>query len=392
MFAKRSRTPCRPPRLLLRIRRALPAAIAALLCAGLAISAAHGQEGRAAPALDRAALSEIARDVLRHGATAAESDPEPTSPGAAAASALPIATGAPDPAPPIAHIGPVRESISVRIPPRLAARRKAAAQSPSNSYESNSWRQRPPETSRALGFSSGVLPPSSGLDPALAAHADGARAQGRAVRLRLPASALATGRGVQKTLAGRGVKLLGPPRRPREGPTAACGGPPGGRTARRGVGRGQRAASRSSAPSWRRCARPREKAAAVGDETGLPIVVNLFDDDQDGSFRPPARGRRGCRRRVRPGAPLLSRGGDVAGDRGDHRARLRAVRRVIRPMSPGHDQSTPLVDADLIRPGLVSSPPRFGGASIPVGIIDSGFMVGDPPPFRTTTSPSSAAG
>ena len=50
---------------------------------------------------------------------------------------------------------------------------------------------------------------------------------------------------------------------------------------------------------------------------------------------------------------------------------------LIRPMTGGHDQSTPLVDADLIRPEARSFPPRFSGASTTVGIMDTGFMVGD---------------
>ena len=50
---------------------------------------------------------------------------------------------------------------------------------------------------------------------------------------------------------------------------------------------------------------------------------------------------------------------------------------LIRPTSGGHDQSTPLVDADLIRPGARSFRPRFSGASTTVGIMDTGFMVGD---------------
>ena len=76
-------------------------------------------------------------------------------------------------------------------------------------YQSNSWRQRP-DTARALSFSSGVLAPSSGLDPALKAHADGLRAQGRQfvygfllLRVRLDEA-------LEKKLAGLGVELLGP--------------------------------------------------------------------------------------------------------------------------------------------------------------------------------------
>ena len=44
--------------------------------------------------------------------------------------------------------------------------------------------------------------------------------------------------------------------------------------------------------------------------------------------------------------------------------------------SPAHDQSTPLIDADMIRPGISFGLTRFGGGSIPVGILDSGFADG----------------
>ncbi len=47
---------------------------------------------------------------------------------------------------------------------------------------------------------------------------------------------------------------------------------------------------------------------------------------------------------------------------------------LIRPTSGAHDQSTPLVDADLIRPGG-SWGTRFGGAPITLGILDTGFML-----------------
>ena len=46
---------------------------------------------------------------------------------------------------------------------------------------------------------------------------------------------------------------------------------------------------------------------------------------------------------------------------------------LIRPTSPGHDQSTPLIDADLIRPGGAFLP-RYGGAPSTLGILDTGFM------------------
>jgi subtilisin family serine protease len=48
---------------------------------------------------------------------------------------------------------------------------------------------------------------------------------------------------------------------------------------------------------------------------------------------------------------------------------------LIRSTSPAHDQSTPLVDADLIRPGGTWGT-RFGGAPGTLGILDTGFMLG----------------
>ena len=44
------------------------------------------------------------------------------------------------------------------------------------------------------------------------------------------------------------------------------------------------------------------------------------------------------------------------------------------PQSIGHDQSTPTIGADYIRPG--GSGTRFSGAPVIVGILDTGFMVG----------------
>jgi hypothetical protein len=45
--------------------------------------------------------------------------------------------------------------------------------------------------------------------------------------------------------------------------------------------------------------------------------------------------------------------------------------------STHHDQSTPLIDADMIRPGTISyGVTRFSGAPIPVGVMDTGFMIG----------------
>ena len=114
-------------------------------------------------------------------------------------------------------------------------------------YHSNSWRQRS-DTARGLSFASGVRAAASGLDPALAGHADGLRAKGHEfvygfVLLRAPLDEK-----LEKKLAAWASRSSGPTtitRRPgcpsiARGDRRAAGGR---------VGRGQRAASRSSAPS-----------------------------------------------------------------------------------------------------------------------------------------------
>lgn len=45
-------------------------------------------------------------------------------------------------------------------------------------------------------------------------------------------------------------------------------------------------------------------------------------------------------------------------------------------VSPGLNDSAPLVDADMIHPGASFGLTRFSGATIPVGIMDCGFMMG----------------
>ena len=112
-------------RCLLGFRKSLaPAAsamIAALIWSGLA-SSVGGEERAAVPPFDRGVLSEIAQDVLTRGATGPDqSVPEPTAPGAEAAAEFAGVGSAPDPDPPITHIAPAREGISVPIPPKSAA-------------------------------------------------------------------------------------------------------------------------------------------------------------------------------------------------------------------------------------------------------------------------------
>jgi hypothetical protein len=167
------------------------------------------------PPYDRRALSEIARDVLRNGATGAnQSVAEPSLPGGTPGLTpepdSTVADTEPDEAMTATDIAPALKGITVPIDP-LAGHRPQPTPGAVEAagYHSNSWRQRT-DTGRGLRFSSGGLAPASGIDPALAAHTHGLRAEGRQyvygfLLLRVPVD-----EALQSKLAGLDVELLGP--------------------------------------------------------------------------------------------------------------------------------------------------------------------------------------
>ena len=321
----------RPRRRLGFRRRVAPAAssmIAVLIWSGL-VSPASGEDRGTGPRYDRAVLSEIARDVLRRGAAGGnQSVPESTSPMGEAEEELAVAESAPELVPPATHIAPAREGIIVPIPPTSSAPKKVLSKSETTGYQSNSWRQRP-ETERALSFSSGVLAPSSGLDPALKAHADGLRAQGRQfvygfLLLRVPPDAA-----LETKLASLGVQLLGPHDDHHK--------------ARLPVG-SLEAIAKLPEVEWVGVSAPKQKLSLELTERswlsgeGGRRRPHDADPDRHQSLRrrrerelpAAARSRRGRDRRVRRRAAVLSRGGHRADHRPDRRPRLRAVRRADR--------------------------------------------------------------
>ncbi len=358
-------------------------AVAVMLCSGLA-SPARSDDGSATP-YDAAALAEIVQNVLTRAATGPDtSPPEEAWPATASAVGSPVASP-PDAASPGTEMAPAEEASVVRIrrPSRASKPVETGLSADAAGYRSNSWRQRR-DTGRALGFSSGTLAPSSGLDPALRFQAQGLRAQDRAVvygflLLRVPADAR-----LEKKLARLGVRLLGrhDDHYKARLPVASL-----------------EAIARLREVEWVGTSPPELKVSAdlaalrdarlsgIDDATPLPIVVNLFDSDDDGRFR----------RELEAAGAMI----------GEYDAALQFYRAVatapvvetisaldfvlfVEPigMSSGaHDQSTPLVDADIIRPGSISyGHTRFSGASTIVGILDSGFMAGGNP------TPSGAVG
>ena len=179
---------------------------------------------------------------------------------------------------------------------------------------------------------------------------------------------------LQKTLAGLGVRLLGPHDNHQKARV-----PVGSLEAVAGLAdvewlgvslRGAKAELGAD-----RVRGPQAKETVVDDATGIPIVINLFEGDGDGSFR-----------------GQLEAVGAVVGEYDPALHFYRAVAtgptidkiialdfvlfvELIRPTSPGHDQSTPLIDADLIRPGGTFLQ-RFGGASSTLGILDTASWCG----------------
>lgn len=311
--------------------------------------------------------ADIAADVLRGGdvplvetvppSTLAEPQPAPDDPPTN---------------PDVAAIPPADEGTFVAAPagPTIPPADFVTAP-PAEAYVSNTFRRRA-RTARGLSFSSGVRTHASGLDPALRAQAAKPTLKGRQfaygfIRLRgqLDESA-------ERTLGDFGVKLLGTHDDHQK--------------ARLPLAELERIAALPDV-EWVGISTPKQKrsrelsALRRGREktsraTPLPIVINLFDDDEDGTFR---------RELEAAGVRVGSYDADLHFYRAVADARtvdeisgldFVLFVEMIEPLSDHHDQSMALIDADLIRPGTPLGLTRYSGASTLVGILDSGFMMG----------------
>lgn len=356
-----------------RLAPAVAASIALALCGPVAPVA--GEQGGARPPYDPATLAEIAQEVLV-GPRA--SLPEEVSPsGPVTTSEATVVEDELDPDSPAAELAPAVEGTIVAIPPGAAASRRKPEAKATAAYLSNSSRQRA-RTERALSFSSGVRAPASGLDPALEAEAHALREQGREfvygfVLLRAPLDER-----LEDRLAALGVRLLG-----RHDDHHKVRLPIGTLPAVTALPEvewvGVSTAEQKASPELAALRRGTAAAAALDPTTPIPVIVNLFEGDDDGTFR---------RELEAAGAAVGAYDADLhsyeAVATGPVLERLAALDFVlfietIDLNPPGHDQSMPLIDADMIRPGSISyGVTRFSGAPIPVGIIDSGAMIGGP--------------
>src|SRR5262245_40899193 len=349
--------------------RAASAALAVLVCAGPATPVAADDAVRR-PTYDRAVLSKIAHDVLRRAVNPVESVAEPAAPGDPQENGQDVPEPTADVPPSANDLMPAVEGITVAIPPGARALTPPLP-IPHAGYDSNSGRQRPVAT-RGLSFSSGVRAPASGIDPALRAHVRGLRGQGREFVYGFLLLRVATDEALERTLAGLGVTLLGrhddhyKARLPVNSLELIAALPEV-----EWIGVSSREQKQSLELAQLRGAGA--KVAGIDRVTPIPIAINLFDGDADGEF-----GRQ------------LEAAGAALGEYDDELHFYRAVAsgpvidriaaldfvlfvELIGLTAPGHDQSTPMVDADLIRPGRTSyGLTRFSGGPIPVGIIDSG--------------------
>jgi hypothetical protein len=327
------------------------------------------------PQHDRRVLSEIAGNVVRGGAVN-RSVGEPSVPGSGSepVAGLHGSPSDPDGSLSITHIAPADPGRTAPIEPGSHARIRVKDAA---GYESNSWRQRT-DSGRGLSFSSGRLAPATGLDPALMGHAHGRRTEGRAAAhvygfllLRVPVDDA-----LQEKLAGLDVELLGrhddhhKARLPVASLPAIAGMPEV-----EWVG--------LSAP-WQKLSAElaairglRGQPAAVAPADPIPIVINLFDRDDDGQFRRQLEAAGATLGRY--DAELLSYRAAATGPIIDAIVGFDFVLFVelTGPGYPHLDESAPLIDADLIRPGPTTyGIPRFGGFGVPVGIMDTGFRMG----------------
>jgi hypothetical protein len=248
------------------------------------VSPVGSEERIRVPKDNAAALADIARDVINRASAGADRAPSEPSSQVGVADESTVAGGASDPAPPLGHHPPGRVGISVPAPATASPPKRGPATSGTAGYQSNSWRQAPAESARSLSFSSGFFTPPPGLDPALKLQADRVRVEGRPfvygfLLLRVPLDGP-----LESALARLGVRLLGPHddhqkvRVPVESLEAVAG-----LTEVESLGVSLPEQKLSLELADVHAARTDGAAASVA--TRIPIVINLFEEDGNGSFR-----------------------------------------------------------------------------------------------------------
>jgi subtilisin family serine protease len=225
-----------------------------------------------------------------------------------------------------------------------------------------------PRAWRSLGYAAASYEPQTGVDAALLAPPEPAKARGYTYAFLVLDEQLSEP--LEKELQGLGVQLLGP-----------HGGSQKARVpvdpARlRAVAAVKGVLSVAYARKDQKVERAaRDAAARYGKQLpGLPVVVSAFDKSSLEELRSWLTAAKATVGRV--DTTLLSISAVVPAERLDDLAGLDTVLYVelSRPGGVGHDFSMAVMGVDYIRPGGLGT--RFSGAPVTLGILDTGFMVG----------------
>jgi subtilisin family serine protease len=321
---------------------------------------------------DSGVLQQAAEDILaspKAGPSAEQSSS--TAPGDSAAPEHPADAEPPAGAEPQ---GLGRELIPVSISPAVPQKgaRKPVPPQLLQPYASNSPSQEDMarwSDWRKVSFSGGSFVPERGLDAAMLSSLPALRAGGRSSVYALLLLNEHLSPGLERQLQGLGLRLLG-----RHDELVKAEIPLGALDALAGM----------PSVEWVGFARTWQKIStdlqALLDSSSpavppeLPVTVNLFAPDANGAFR---------REFERAGAVLGKYDPELLAYRAmASKEAIEAVAELdfvlfiepIREGSVAHDQSTHTIGVDYIRPGGGGT--RFGAAGVPVGILDTGFMVG----------------
>lgn len=274
--------------------------------------------------------------------------------------------------------GPGRELIPVPISPVVPPKgaRKPVPPQFLQPYASNS----PSQESmaqwsdwRKVSFSSGSFVPERGLDPAMIASLPALEAGGRSSVYALLLLKENLSPGLERELQVLGLRLLG-----RHDELVKAEIPLGALAALAGLPSVEWV---GFARTWQKISTDLQALLDLSNAAGapalpreLPVTINLFAPDTNGAFRRELAGAGAVLGKYDP--ELLAYRAVATKEAIEAVAELDFVLFIepIREGSVAHDQSTHTIGVDYIRPGGGGT--RFGAAGIPVGILDTGFMVG----------------
>ncbi len=350
--------------------------IGCLLFLGFALSyewAIAGERCQNCPsdqANDAAFLKEAANDILSHIENPSEIGPS-SKKGAVGgrAGSKPAMKNIIVP-PGASHKQPPSEAIPVITPP-IRKKRSMEKQTPEckGDCSSTSTLRRELLDWRQVSFSSGSFIPPYGVHSRMASEVASLKARGRSFVYGFILMDEYLSDETEKELNRMGVKILGPHSEVYKARFPADTG-----VLEKVVG--------LSYIEWVGYSEPRQKLCidlqkimsgegGLEQLEGIPIVINLFDDDWDGGFK-----------------QGLEAAGAIVGE---YDSELRSYRAVasraainrmilldfvlfiepVRRTSVGHDQSMATMGVDYIRTGGWETP--FDGSTIPLGIMDTGF-------------------